>query len=102
MEKFRLTRRAHTDIEEIGNYTRKTWGDRQAAKYLTALDACLRLLASSPQLGRRCDRVRPGYRRFEHARHVVFFRTEGEGILVVRILHAHMLPAEHEMGEEEE
>jgi plasmid stabilization system protein ParE len=43
-------------------------------------------------LGRVCDQVRPGLRRMECGRHVLFYRVEAEGIVISRILHQRMLP----------
>jgi hypothetical protein len=43
-------------------------------------------------MGRGCDSVSNGLRRFEHGKHVVFYRIVTEGILIVRVLHQRMLP----------
>jgi toxin ParE1/3/4 len=50
------------------------------------------MLAANPALGRACSEIRPGLRRLEHGRHVVFYRQDAAGILVSRILHQRMLP----------
>lgn len=49
-------------------------------------------LADDPYLGRTCDRVRSGLRRFEVQKHVIFYVVEEGGIFVIRVLHAAMLP----------
>jgi toxin ParE1/3/4 len=95
MPDFRFTRRAEADLLEIADYTSRTWGEAQCAKYLDALEECCQRLAESPGLGRACDDIRPGYFRAEQDRHVLFFRKIEEGILVVRILHVRMLPGHH-------
>jgi toxin ParE1/3/4 len=77
---------------EIGAYTLEKWGERQTFRYVDGLETCCQQLAESPQSGRPCDHIRPGLRRIEHARHVVFYRIESGGILVSRILHQRMLP----------
>ena len=102
MARFRFSRRAETDLLDIGAYTLRTWGKRQAARYLRELESCCKTLAGSPDLGRRCDEIRPGLRRLEHGRHVVFYRKERGGILVARILHQRMLPDRHSSGDPEE
>ena len=76
----------------IGTYTLRTWGEDQAIHYLAGLEACCQQLADNPELGRACDDIRPGLRRMEHGRHVVFYRIEAGAILVSRILHQRMLP----------
>jgi toxin ParE1/3/4 len=83
----RFSRRAEADLLSIGAYTLRTWGEDQTIRYLDDLDACCRMLADNPALGRACDEVRPGLRRMERGLHVVFYRENAEGILVSRILH---------------
>ena len=97
MAKFCLSRRAESDLQDIGEYTLREWGDLQAARYLGELEACCQMLADNPALGRACDRVRPGLRRHEHGKHVVFYRLERNGVLVSRILHQRMLPERHDL-----
>ena len=102
MEKFRFSRRAEADLLSIGEYTLRKWGETQAARYLGELEDCCQMLARNPALGRLCEHVRPGLRRFEHGRHVLFYRQESRGILLSRILHQRMLPERHVMDSEEE
>jgi toxin ParE1/3/4 len=90
---FRFSRRAEADLLSIGGYTLRTWGKAQADRYLGELEACCQMLAGNPALGRSCEDIRPGLRRMEHGKHVLFYRPQKPtGILVVRILHQRMLP----------
>ncbi len=101
MAGFRLTRRAEEDLLAIGDYSQRTWGDEQCARYLDQLEHCCQRLANNPKLGRACDEVRQGYRRIAQGKHVVFFRKhDEETIIVVRILHERMLPELH-LGDDE-
>ncbi len=101
MATFRLSRLAEADLLDIANYTLRAWGQDQAIRYVDDLEACCRKLADNPELGRACDHVRPGLRRMEHARHVLFYRIAAEGIVVSRILHQRMLPERHSIDEED-
>lgn len=92
MGTLRFSRSAKADLLGIGTYTLKTWGADQAERYLSALEQCAKLLAANPALGRPCDWIRPGLRRFEKGRHVLFYRHEENGICIARILHRNMLP----------
>jgi toxin ParE1/3/4 len=58
------------------------------------MPGCKRL-ADFPGIGRPCDEIRPGLRRAEHAKHVIFFGLDPEGSFVSRILHERMLPQRH-------
>jgi toxin ParE1/3/4 len=89
---FRFSRRAEADLLGIGGYTLRTWGEQQTIRYIDGLEACCQMLAGNPMLGRACDYIRPGLRRKEYGRHVVFYREDATGILVSRILHQSMLP----------
>ena len=86
---------------DIGAYTLNAWGEDQTIRYIDGLETCCQQLADNPELGRLCDHIRPGLRRMEHARHVVFYRIEAGGILVSRILHQRMLPERQSIDEEE-
>jgi toxin ParE1/3/4 len=96
---LRFSRRAEADLPSISEYTLRIWGKAQTARYLAELEAFCQALASNPALGRACDNVRPGSRRMEHGRHVVFYRQKIAGVLVVRILHQSMLPDRHDTAD---
>ncbi len=98
---FRLSRRADQDLDDIGDYTLHTWSAAQTERYLRQLENCCRLLANNPALGRSCEHVRPGLRRMEQGKHVVFYRQEPGGILISRILHQSMLPENHGVDDED-
>ena len=86
---------------DIGAYTLHAWGEDQTIRYIDGLETCCQQLADNPELGRPCDHIRPGLRRMEHARHVVFYRIEAGGIVVSRILHQRVLPERQSIDEEE-
>ena len=92
MPQVRISGEAETDIDRIADYTTSTWGWRQTNQYLAKLEDGFDLLAQNPSIGRTCDSIRAGLRRFEIGRHVVFYLPESDGVLVVRVLHQQMLP----------
>jgi toxin ParE1/3/4 len=98
---FRFSRRAEADLLGIGDYTLRTWGRAQAVRYLGELEVCCQMLADNPALGRLCDNVRPGLRRLEHGKLVVFYRQERGDVLVSRILHQRMLPERHAIDDQD-
>jgi toxin ParE1/3/4 len=51
-------------------------------------------------IGRIADEVRRGLRRHEHQKHVIFYREDRKGIVIVRILHQRMLPERHDHDED--
>jgi toxin ParE1/3/4 len=99
---FQFSRRAEADLLAIGAYTLRTWGKDQVVHYIDGLEACCRMLAENPALGRTCDDIRPGLRRMEHGRHVVFYRQAARCIVVSRILHQRVLPGRQSVGDEDD
>src|SRR5208337_667294 len=98
MAAFCFSRRVEADLKSIADYTLRTWGEAQTARYVGDLENCCRMLADNPASGRSCDDIRPGLRRMEHGKHIVFYRLQKFGILVVRILHQRTLPERHAIG----
>lgn len=92
MAKASFSGRAKADLLSIGEHTLRNWGDAQTVRYLDGLEQDAKLLARNPGIGRSCDWIRPGLRRFEQGWHIMFYRQAKGGILVVRILHQSMLP----------
>jgi len=91
MPRFWLTNAAKADLKAIGRYTQATWGRDQRTRYLTSLDAGFRALADNPSMGKDCTDLRPGYRKHQVGKHIVFYRPSGNGrIEIVRILHQRM------------
>jgi toxin ParE1/3/4 len=74
MAAFRFSRRAEADLLSIGKYTLRKRGKAQTARYLTDLEVFCQTLSDNPALGRACDEIRPGLRRLEHGKHVIFYR----------------------------
>jgi toxin ParE1/3/4 len=88
--RYALRPRARRDIEDIWDYSAATWSVAKAEVYIRQIQRSLETLAADPRLGRTCDEVRAGYRKYPVGSHVVFYRVvEGE-IDVVRILHQRM------------
>jgi len=88
MSGYRLREKAESDLADIWRYTARRWSARQADKYLRDLFAAMDVIAAEPRHGRACDEIREGYRCSNVAAHVIFYRIEETGPVIVRILHA--------------
>ena len=95
MPKIRFSGESERDIDGIAAYTTATWSWRQTHKYLAQLEDGIGLIAQNPSIGRACDELHAGLRRFEVGHHVIFYLTENAGIFVVRVLHQNMLPGNY-------
>ena len=102
MATFRFSNRALADLDSIAAYTIETWDAAQASRYIAQLQTACQRLTDIPALGRRCEHIRPGLWRKEVVSHVLFFRREGDDILVCRILHYRMLPEHQPIDDEDE
>jgi toxin ParE1/3/4 len=87
-EAFRLSPRARQDLETIWRYSAAEWGFRQADLYALQLNERFGMLAANPAAGRREPRLRQPVRIFPFASHVIAYRETGEGVEIVRVLHA--------------
>ena len=93
MGSVQVSVRAEADIDSIVEYTKEKWGLRQTDEYLSKLEDGFALLVRNPLIGRPCDSVRAGLRRFEVGKHVLFYVPTTDGILIARVLHQRKLPA---------
>jgi toxin ParE1/3/4 len=100
--RFRFSRRAEADLFNIGSYTSRTWDEAQTDRYIRQLENCCQLIADNPALGRPCNEIRPGLRRIEEGKHVLFYREDPGGILISRILHQRMLPENQSIDDEDD
>ena len=51
------------------------FGLLQTELYYNSLKNCLELLDDNPDMGSVADDIQPGYRRFSHQSHVIFYRA---------------------------
>ena len=92
---YRLSPRARDDMESVWLYTLSQWGQEQTEKYIDDLAAAFDLITSNPGLGKNCDNIRSGYRKYPTLRHVIYYRKVDYGIEIICVLHDHQLAARH-------
>ena len=91
MKTFQLTREAKQDLKNIAIYTEKRWGRDQRYLYAKQLDDVFHFLAETPSIGKKCDYIKLGYRKYPQGSHIIFFRENAkEKITIIRILHKNM------------
>ena len=100
MRGFDLSRLARGDLVDIGLFGAERWGEQRSERYVTDLYEVFHRLVEGHAFGRRCDRIRPGLWRVEHASHVIFFRWQTTGLLICRVLHRRQLPELHPIDDE--
>ncbi|OOF03797.1 plasmid stabilization protein ParE [Salinivibrio sp. MA440] len=91
MKPFQLTNKAKSDLKDIALFTFRRWGREQRNIYLKQFDESFWLLAENPDIGKTCDGIRDGYRKFPQGSHVIFYQQIGsQNIQIIRILHKSM------------
>lgn len=88
---FKLTNAAKADLKSIALFTQKEWGREQRNVYVKQFDDAFHMLADTPLVGKSCDHIKEGYKKFPIGSHVIFYISESSfSIAVVRILHKRM------------
>ena len=91
MKPFRLTVLAKSDLKDIALFTQRKWGREQRNVYLKQFDDSFWMLSENPDIGKSCDEIRDGYRKFPQGSYVIFYKqTDSQEILIIRILHKSM------------
>ena len=88
---FRVSRAASQDLLRIGRFTERRWGKARRNHYLGQLDEAFALIAENDSIGKICDDISSGYRKFPEGSHVVYYRVT-DIVEIIRILHERMEP----------
>lgn len=87
MHRLVTSRQAKGDIIEVVRFTRRRWGDGQAREYAALIGEALVAIATNPDVGRTPQDIRPGVFAYpirqvgRPARHIVFYRWGGAGVV---------------------
>jgi toxin ParE1/3/4 len=101
MSGYRLSKRTEFDIAGIADYTIRQFGIQQARRYRDGLEKIFCQLAEYPNSGRSAEYLAPKLRRMNFESHVIFFRHDDAGVLIVRVLHQRMVFKRHSMTDDE-
>ena len=86
MARLTITESARADLREIRDYIAKD-NPAAARRVVERLRAQARKLAATPGIGRSRRDLRPDLFSFPAGRHVLFYRPQPGGIVLVRVLH---------------
>jgi toxin ParE1/3/4 len=79
---------AEKDLEEIYDFTIRSWGSQQAEKYQDQLFLGMKQLLKNPKLGKTYPYYAGNsYRKLHINKHLIFYFTDSENCTIVRILH---------------
>jgi toxin ParE1/3/4 len=89
--KYRISKRALQDLDEIWYYTFNKWSAKQADNYYNILLNEIELIALDLYSGKSRENIKEGYRSSSIKSHVIFYRISEENVVeVIRILHQMM------------
>lgn len=87
--KLRLSTKAIADVERIYLESARQFGMRQADTYQAGLRGSLAVIAEHPHLARERSGFQRPVRIHFYESHVIAYLVDDQGVLVVRIVHAH-------------
>ncbi|ANV88308.1 type II toxin-antitoxin system RelE/ParE family toxin [Picosynechococcus sp. PCC 7117] len=84
--RFRLTKPALKDIEQIADYIARTGGVAQADLFLDELNQKLVKVAQFPKLGRQRDEILPSVRSLSLKTYLILYLPTQNGIDILRVV----------------
>jgi toxin ParE1/3/4 len=78
MGNYRLSSQARNQIRDIGQFTKRRFGDYQAKAYHAGLERTFGLLADFPKMGVAADELLIGARRFRFQSHIICIPRMGQ------------------------
>lgn len=90
--KYKLSKEAVRDLEQIWLYTFENWSREQADRYYHLVLDEIEYIAERPGAGKDQGHIREGYFRTRVKSHYIFYRMNSkENLLeIIRILHQRM------------
>ena len=90
MKSIKYARRANADLEDITDYTARTWGAQQAKTYIREIRSQIEGIAAGDVIGQPLQVSRSGMFKCRVNRHLIIFEEVDDTIFIVRILHEAM------------
>jgi len=88
--RLKLSREAQADLDAIRDYSIEQFDIPRAIAYLDAVERAFRRILTYPEIGLLHPALPPDIRSLSCEQHRIFYVIEGDGILIVRILHKAM------------
>ncbi len=84
----RLSPEAEAELDGIWHYIATESGSMDVAdRFIDGLTRHFFLLATQPYMGRRRDEdLRPGMRSFVFGKYLIFYRIDGEDVLILHVV----------------
>jgi len=85
---LKVSKKAESDLFEIGKYTEDTWGINQRNKYLDDIDQCFHQLTENPDYptSKNINHISKGCFSLLINEHIIIYRKFSYGIRIIRVL----------------
>lgn len=84
--RYRLTPRAHADLDDIWRYSAETWSVEQADRHLDDLVRIFETIAAVPAIAREYREFDPPVRIHIYLSHLIIYADRGNGVVILRLL----------------
>lgn len=90
--RYKISKEASNDLEEIWFYTFENWSVEQADRYLSLLIDEIEYLTENHESGKDYSHIRRGYFRSTVKSHFIFYKVniDEDELEIIRILHQQM------------
>ena len=88
MRRLDVKAAARAELRNIYDFSVLEFGTRVAEAYLTGLRNAFDRILEYPRIGPVCPRVVPEIRVFAYRSHRIFYHTDSDTIMIVRVLHS--------------
>ncbi|WP_031445646.1 type II toxin-antitoxin system RelE/ParE family toxin [Arenibacter algicola] len=89
--RFRISKQATNDLNDIWIYTFRKWSKDQADRYYNLIIEEIEFVADNFMTGKSVEQTRKGYRVTKIKSHLIFYKKAEDGIVeIIRILHQRM------------
>jgi len=97
--KYRISKKAAVDLENIWKYTFEKWSLDQADRYYNLIIDEIEFIARNIYGGKTIEHIKPGYRATIVKSHIVFYRIiNDDTVEIIRILQQ-MIDIENTLNE---
>jgi toxin ParE1/3/4 len=88
--RLRFHSTAQRDFTNLAARSEREWGKARTRRYLDEIENKIQAIVENPMLGHDAGLPRPGLRRINAGRDVVFYMFDERQVEVVRIFHERM------------
>tara|TARA_R110000796_G_scaffold10530_6_gene35037 strand:- start:38960 stop:39262 length:303 start_codon:yes stop_codon:yes gene_type:complete len=89
--RFRISKQATNDLNDIWIYTLRKWSKDQADRYYNLIIEEIEFVADNFMTGKSVEQTRKGYRLTKIKSHLIFYKKAEDDIVeIIRILHQRM------------